>query len=514
MVQRAQAGEEGPPLLELSAEMELSNILTVHGSLKIADTGTLSFTPGLGARLMGVLPLELPLGAVRGLERSHQGRRVLVHADFPLTLRGPGGYQTWLAIQVLRDCSQGEVEPIILPARRENLYGELTGLLGIGRHGFGFAAAESPLFGALSTVWEDFISLEQLRATPGELHLQISGRNYHFRLEEAEALVPPLRQRWLVQAAPSPGFWPAVCRLGAGLQCGSLNLGPRGLFFSPRHAPARLLAPRGIRIYVREAEDHLLLSDDGEKWATFWVEDVPGTAAALRAELLAPAWLREAEGIGDLSRINGSCRVLLDLGPCKTTQQVELRGNAGRLQFLLKSEEQVAPWTVGTMEIYGAGGHYLIDGWVLSWEPREEGQILVSFCASRALKELDKRAHYRLPLEDRLGRCGVVEGRGLRRIEGAMLLDLSRGGAGLWVNRELLPGSQVELLMQIEKPDGVRKRIESFPLKGEVVHSRPSTFNGIDGWRVGLRFAKLEVAAFDARQRTWLRTRCLPATES
>lgn len=513
MVQREHWDAEAPPLLELSAEIELSSILTVHGALKIGDTGTLFFTPALDARLMGLLPLELPLKSVSGLARSHQGRRVMVQAEHPLTLRGPGGYQTWLAIQVLRDCTQGPVPPLLLSAKRQNVFGELSGLLGIGRHGFGFAAAESRLFGALSTVWEDFASLEQLWALPGELHIQVGGRSYVFQTEEAEALLLQLRRRWLGQALSRPGHWPAIRRVGAGLQCGNLTLGPRGLYFLPREAPARLLAARGIRIHVEEEEDHVRMSDDGQKWATFWVDDVSATATALRTELLAPAWLREAKGVGDLSSLRGSCRVQVNVGACQTCQQVDLQGADGRLYFTLQSTETVSPWTVGTIEIFGAGGHTRVDGWVVSWEPKEVGQVLVNFCASAALKDLDQRAHYRLPLEDRLGRFAVVEGRGHRRIDGGMLLDLSRGGAGLWIKSELPIGSRVELGMQVERTDGIRKRIETFPLKGVVVHSRPAPYNGGEGWKVGIRFDRLEIAAFDARQRAWLRTRCTPAAE-
>jgi hypothetical protein len=241
------------------------------------------------------------------------------------------------------------------------------------------------------------------------------------------------------------------------------------------------------------------------------VDQVPQTAAALRAELQSPAWLREAKGVGDLRRLQGSCRVVAQLGSCSFSQQVELSGGIGQLHFLVRNDAEVAPWTIGTVEIFGAGGHTLIDGWVTAWERRDDGMVSVHFCSSAPLKDMDQRAHYRLPLEERLPRFSVVEGRGLKKIDGAMLLDLSRGGAGVWLNRELPEGSQVELLMQVEKMEGNRRRVESFLLKGVVVHRSPATINGGEGWRLGIRFAKLEVAAFDARQRVWLQTRCAPA---
>jgi hypothetical protein len=94
-----------------------------------------------------------------------------------------------------------------------------------------------------------------------------------------------------------------------------------------------------------------------------------------------------------------------------------------------------------------------------------------------------------------------------RVIDAAVLLDLSRGGAGLWLSREVPVGGKVELLLEVVQKDGVRERILFFPVTGEVVHSRPETYANKDGWRVGIRFPRLEVAVFDARQRVWLQER-------
>ncbi len=505
MVQRELPSADSPPLLELSTELELSSILTIHGALKIAGDGTLFFNPGLDARMMGVEPRELPLEDVRGLSRSHQGRRVVVQAESPLVLRGPGAYQAWLALQLLRDCGDGRFPAILVPAQRQSLYASLDGLLGIGRTGFGFAAAESPLFGALSTFWEDFGVLERFGAAGNCLHLHLREKTYQFRFEEAGSLLPQLRRRWLAKQSPSTGFWPAIRRLGTNFECGSLTLNHRGLLFVPSSGPARLLAKRGVRIHVREEEDCIRMSDDGEKWATFWVENIAGTAEALRAELRSPAWLSEARGVCDLSHIRGPCTVELAVNSHKITQKVEISGKNGCMQFSLSSDLAVEPWTLCTLDVAGAGGRRRIEGVILTWETRVEGDVLVTLFATAPLKDLNQRAHRRLNVEDRVGRC--TESATRRVIEEAVLLDLSRGGAGLWLSREVPLGGKVELLLEVVRKEGARKRIQFFPVCGEVMHSRPEAYANNDGWRVGIRFPRLEVAVFDAGQRVWLQER-------
>lgn len=505
MVQQRHAEDGLFPLLELSTELELSSVLTVHGSLKICDSGTLFFSPALDARLMGVAARELPLNAVRGLQRSHQGRRVVVQSDVPLTFRGPGAYQAWLALQLLRDCEKEGLTPLFVPVRRQLSYATLSGRLGIGRTGFGFAAAESPLFGAWSTFWGDFDALERFDATTDALHLKLKGGSYTFQLEGASSLLGPLRRRWLVSQPAPTGKWPAIRRNRTGLECGSLIADPRGLLFCPKAGAAQLLAKRGHRIHVREEEDCILLSGDGANWGTFWVANVHVAAEGLRAEIRSPAWLSEAQGVCDLSHIRGPCQVELAVGTRSYAQSVSIHGRNGTIQFLLASDQSIEPWTACSIQLTGGGHRCRFDGIVLAWQPSGDGLVMASLCATAPLHSLDRRSHLRLAVEDRVGRCTEVATR--KCVDEAVLLDLSRGGAGLWLSRQIPMGGKVDLLLEVVRKEGTRKRIMFFPVSGTVVNGRPEQYGGRDGWRTGIRFAGIEVAVFDARHGVWLQER-------
>lgn len=75
--------------------------LTVHGELEIDSKGTLRFTPGLDARLVGQTVLEVPLSSIRGVRRTDGGRRVSIEAETPLVLRGATAQLAWVILGTL-----------------------------------------------------------------------------------------------------------------------------------------------------------------------------------------------------------------------------------------------------------------------------------------------------------------------------------------------------------------------------------------------------------------------------
>ena len=170
-----------------------------------------------------------------------------------------------------------------------------------------------------------------------------------------------------------------------------------------------------------------------------------------------------------------------------------------------------------------------------------ERQILISL--EGEIMPDNRREFYRIPLNEPLPLVLALPHSTHRTpdpepnlIEGALLLDLSRKGASLWLPSqigqdlrvsfeltvEILPESpsreEHETTLQageqaggeaeeIVQPEDVT--VESFHLRGAIVYGIPWKHGKESGWRIGLRFDDNAdgFGAFDVRQRTFLRQR-------
>lgn len=519
-------------LLSMSAELELSPVLTVHGQLEINHLGTLSFEPALDARLLGLSARVLPLFCVQGIQRVSGGRRVVIEAEQPMILRGAAAYQSWLILMALMDTRSMETgtEPVFMPATLKNLWGQLEGNIAVGRSAFGFATGENSLiFGPLSNHWEDLDGLERLDYRLGELQIHRNGQQRRLSLAQPLQLRDLLVQRWLNLdiSRRSANSRPAVWRRGGSSIFGWLELHHAGLVFMPQSGPITVVVPRGTVGIVEasfRAEDEqpvpvLMVGTDESSLLEFQVRTTDECVVALCSSFTESGWYPTGGSHPSFTRVVGrSSYVSVQSGTeiLAFQENVTVDPIYGRMKLLISSpHETVEVPKAVNIEIANKNGRFLIHGMLTGWRcpdpERAERELLVTL---GEIKDVNRRAHFRLPLEDRLGPCTLLSNHAPQKIPGAILVNLSRGGACLWLPSRPVLGMEVQFQLQADPTQKHHRRAgDLFQLRGVVVHSRAESRLEKEGWLVGLRFEKEETEAFDARQRSCLKHRCI-TTES
>ena len=542
-------------LLSKAVLLEVNTLITVHGNLEISGEGSLSFEPALDARLLGQPPVVVPLATIKGVRRTDGGRRVVVEAELPLTFRGPAGFVAWLILGAMLDCRDAELKPVFMRGSAHGWLGRDDGMVALARTGFGFAASENSLIsGSLSTTWLPLNDLEVVRPDFPGLHISAGGQNIVLEVETPLVLRDLLVKRWFDQVNPQMrgASWTrlAVRRVGLEVIFGRLGVTAAGLVFvsQQQEEPEVLIPRRRAGVLTMEFSPHVTHEDgypvelihvgtDDDILSEFQVPDPAVCSLELEAIFSDAAWFPEDKSANPLfTEVTGpAAYVMLWRGHDMLAGRigVALAPFGGKLK--LKVDAQMDFVTVPTavrIEVANKKGRFLLTGVLEQWQtprpskaiPASERNVVVTLADE--LIEVNRRGQYRFPLKDKLEICYFqsppVGGRSTLppsiQIEGAVLLDISRTGACLWLPRR--PGLDMRVVFTLvvesqerikveDGKDAVEVVVETFHLGSSVLNVREATHAKMQGWRVGLHFEKSSDGreAFDARQRAFLRHR-------
>lgn len=554
------------PLLSQSVAREVNSFLTVHGELEIDTKGTLRFTPGLDARLMGQVPLEIPLSSIRGVRRTDGGRRVSIEGDTPLVLRGATAQLAWVILGTLLD-SKTETDEVIskfFPAVAHLRLRTIKGILGVGRSGLGFGGGQDQLLSmAPVAVWARFNDIDRLQMDYPGIHIVSGGTEHAFACTDPLRLRNLIVERWFASANPAlaKASWSclAVRREGLSVRLGRLAILVEGLVFQSADQ-INLLIPRrraGVleveEITHRDGPELCLIVGTGEDHlGEFHVQEPIETLHKLD-ELLADAtWFPpDPESLSlALAGVQGpAAYVHLWLGHRLLARRDRVAvapfGGKVRLKLDQQSDPPNLPAAV-RLEVANVKGRFLMTGilreWIAPDPKRSRGAPLTERTLTITLEEEviqdNRREHYRLPLKEPLPILQLqpppLNGRVTLPtpidIEDAVLLDISRTGASAWLPRRPAPQDMVvfQLVVELhpeeedepkrggeeELPENIQETIEeptieTFKLMGSIVYHEPYVLNKKEGWRVGISFLPEcdGMQAFDARQREFLRLR-------
>jgi hypothetical protein len=542
-------------LLHKPVLLEVNALITVHGTLEIDAGGNLSFDPALDARLMGQAPLFLPLEKIRGVRRTDGGRRVVVEADSPIVFRGPAGFVAWLILGAMLDCRGSELGPVFLKGSAHGRLGRDEGLVTVARTGFGFAASENSLIsGSLATTWLSLNDMERVRPDFPGLHIFAAGQSLVLDVDAPLVLRDRLVKRWFDQADPrmKGATWTrlAVRRVGLEVIFGRLGVTPAGLVFVAQgeDQPDVLIPRRRAGVLAMEFSPHVTHEDgfpvelihigtEEDNLSEFQVADPAVCSMELEALLSDAAWFPEDKSANPLfTQITGpAAYVMLWRGHdlLASRNSVALAPFAGKLKLKLDAPmDYVSVPTAVRVEVANKKGRFLLTGVLTQWQapkpskavPVTERHLLISLADE--MIEVNRRGQYRFPLKDKLDACYLqsppTSGRSTLppniQIEGAVLLDISRTGACLWMPRRAAMDMRVIFTLVVESgerikvedgKDAVEVEVETFHLGSQVIYVMESSHAKAQGWRVGLRFEEGcgGPEAFDARQRVFLRHR-------
>ncbi len=542
-------------LLSKAVLLEVNTLITVHGNLEISGEGSLRFEPALDARLLGQPPVHVPLATIRGVRRTDGGRRVVVEAEPPLTFRGPAGFVTWLILGAMLDCRNAEVKPIFVKGTSHGRLGRDDGLVAVARTGFGFAAIENSLIsGSLSTTWLPLNDLEVVRPDFPGLHISAGGQNIVLEVEAPLVLRDLLVKRWFDQANPQMrgASWTrlAARRVGLDVIFGRLGVTPAGLVFVSQagEEPEVLIPRRRAGVLAMEFSPHVTHEDgypvelihvgtEEDHLSEFQVGDPAVCSVELEALFSDAAWFPEDKNANPLfTEVTGPAAYV---NLWRGHELLAGRGGvavapfAGKLKLKLDAPmDFVTVPTAVRIEVANKKGRFLLTGVLNQWQaarpskgvPATERHIVISLADE--LIEVNRREQYRFPLKDKIEICYFqsppASGRSTLppniQVEGAVLLDISRSGASLWLPRR--PGLDMRVVFTLvvesrerikveDGKDAVEVVVETFHLGCSVVTVFEATQAKVQGWRVGLRFEDGAdgPGAFDARQRAFLRHR-------
>jgi PilZ domain len=494
------------PAIGGPVHLEINPVLMVSGTIKLSDR-TITFEPGLDARMLGRGPFAIPVADVTTISRSDGNRRVTLGVDKnEYIFRGNGAQRLWVALMAMQITTDERRPQAPMVFEESGIPDVNGGLYAIGAEKFGYASRQGRL-GLIDSFWEDLTDIRNIRSVKGDLLLNCAGRVRAIAGDGAALFVDALAERCVSHLPPidPTTHWQvrAVLHAATAIDVGLLTIDETGLRFVPSDGGPISLAPRGSTVVVRpgERDKHQLYIDVNGATHRVLVLDIDACIAVIDVETHSAAWRNAALGLKhsalpdeDISMLYGPishAHLRRDGGVIASAIQTALQPNAYEVELRMVSVGQPNVETPfpGEFEITTPRGRFTVKGLVTRFTPclaeraneqtgSPEFDVMIRF--QGRVSALNRRDSFRVPFEVPVLRLrNTADGQSEYVQGGARVVNVSRGGCRVFA--PVAPDVGEDCAVEIVMGD------RFFSLTGRVMHVSPA---GEEGQYLGIAFAE------------------------